>query len=57
MEQKNKKGKRKDNLVSKQVYISADYACDGDRDVAEVLQKWGKDSIGFMVKKMFVFLF
>lgn len=27
--------------MSKQVYISADYACDGDRDVAEVLQKWG----------------
>ena len=31
--------------MSKQVYISADYAWDGDRDVVEVLQKWGKDSI------------
>ncbi len=32
--------------MSKQVYISADYAWDsGDRNVAEVLQKWGKDSL------------
>lgn len=31
--------------MSKQVYISADYAWDsGDRDVVEVLQKWGSDS-------------
>ena len=32
--------------MSKRVYISADYAFDsGDREVAEVLQKWGKDNI------------
>ena len=29
--------------MSKQVYISADYATDGDRDVVEELVKWGKD--------------
>ncbi len=31
--------------MSKQVYISADYALDGDSEVVEVLQKWGKDNI------------
>ncbi len=32
--------------MGKRVYISADYAWDsGDRDVAEVLQKWGQDNI------------
>ena len=32
--------------MSKQVYISADYAQDsGDREVVEVLQKWGKDNV------------
>ena len=31
--------------MSKQVYISADYAADsGDREVVEVLQRWGKDN-------------
>ena len=29
--------------MSKQVYISADYAEDGDREVVEELIKWGKD--------------
>ena len=29
--------------MSKQVYISADYAKDGDKEVVEVLVKWGKD--------------
>lgn len=29
--------------MSKQVYISADYAEDGDKEVVEVLVKWGKD--------------
>ena len=29
--------------MSKQVYISADYATDGDMDVVEELVKWGKD--------------
>lgn len=32
-------------FISKQVYISADYAWDsGDRDVVQVLQRWGQDS-------------
>ena len=32
--------------MSKQVYISADYSeTDGDRDVVEELQKWGKDDL------------
>ncbi len=32
--------------MSKQVYISADYSENsGDRDIVDVLQKWGKDSI------------
>ena len=32
--------------MSKQVYISADYSWDsGDRDVVEVLQRWGRDNI------------
>ena len=31
--------------MSKQVYISADYATDsGDRDVVDVLQTWGSDN-------------
>lgn len=31
--------------VSKKVYISADYDCeDGDSNVAEILNKWGKDN-------------
>ena len=29
--------------MSKQVYISADYATDGDRDVVEELVIWCKD--------------
>lgn len=29
--------------MSKQVYISADYATDGDKEVVEELVKWGKD--------------
>ena len=32
--------------MSKQVYISADYAeYDGDRDVVEELNKWGSDNL------------
>ena len=32
--------------MSKQVYISADYSeTDGDREVVEELQKWGKDDL------------
>lgn len=32
--------------MSKQVYISADYSADsGDRDVVELLNKWGKDNL------------
>ena len=32
--------------MSKQVYISADYSeTDGDREVVEELQKWGKDNL------------
>lgn len=30
--------------MSKQVYISADYDENGDRDVVEELVKWGKDN-------------
>lgn len=33
-------------IMSKQVYISADYSeIDGDREVVEELQKWGKDDL------------
>ena len=30
--------------MSKRVYISADYASDGDKDVVDVLNKWGRDN-------------
>ena len=40
--------------MSKQVYISADYAeYDGDRDVVEELNKWGS----IMGSKMYVYRF
>ncbi|MEE8885795.1 MAG: hypothetical protein SOI56_04380 [Eubacteriales bacterium] len=31
--------------MSKRVYISADYAEDGDKDVTDILHKWGKDDL------------
>ncbi|HAU84773.1 MAG TPA: hypothetical protein DCW90_04515 [Lachnospiraceae bacterium] len=31
--------------MSKRVYISADYANNGDRDVVEKLNKWGRDNL------------
>ena len=38
--------KKGDGIMSKQVYISADYAeYDGDRDVVETLNKWGSDNL------------
>ena len=30
--------------MSKRVYISADYASDGDKDVVDVLNQWGRDN-------------
>ena len=31
--------------MSKRVYISADYDDNGDRDVVNVLNKWGQDTL------------
>lgn len=40
------KVKKGDEIMSKRVYISADYSENrGDRDVVETLTKWGKDNL------------
>lgn len=38
--------------MSKRVYISADYSeTDGDREVVEELQKWGKDNLHKLIRE------